>query len=398
MRPYEKPFDETAPGTGVALTKAPQELTAAQLMQIGYDVTEVGLYAVALASFLRAARLERRADTLAEVANAYRLCWRFEEALATIDDALGDACTDGRVYANYGLILLDVGRPEHAVLNFDRAIELGLTNPKLLFARSWALFACGRFRDAFVAYDARFRVNGFGPHSCPIWKGEPLGGKTLLVEGEQGYGDTIMFARFVHEVPGNVVLSLPPALMGLYPGSKRLGEEIRADYWCPIMSLPGRLGLTDLNHAPVLRPPRHMQLATDTLLNIGIWWESKAGGGKSPGETIHGRQKSCPMDLFVTELATLPGVRLHCLQTDVDVKDAAGLIVKPLIYDFADQASYMAQMDLCVGIDSAPLHLAGAMRRPTIALLNWVGGWPWGGRNMTTPWYPSMQLARHPTP
>lgn len=394
MKPYEPAPASTA--TGVTLSRPPLAMSVDQLVAIGFQSMDAGLYEVALASFLMGLQLERRPDVLAYAANAYRLLWRFDEARTLIDEAHGIAPTDGRVVGTMGLILHDIGRSTDAVVAFDRAMSLGMTTPNIQFARAWALFASGQFNRAFKAYEARFLINAAPAHTMPRWKGEPLGGKTLLVESEQGYGDVIMFSRFLYAIEGNHIVAMPPPLMGLFPDCRRLGETIQADYWCPIMSLPLYVA-SDIELRAPIKPTRRLPLLTDSKLNIGVWWQSKAGLKPSPGEAIHGVQKSCPMELFVTELATLPGVRLHCLQTDVDVTMAQGLIVQPPLVDFADQASYMSQMDLLIGVDTAPLHLAGAMKRPTIGLLNYVGGWPWTDRHSTV-WYPSMRLARQQTP
>jgi ADP-heptose:LPS heptosyltransferase len=70
---------------------------------------------------------------------------------------------------------------------------------------------------------------------------------------------------------------------------------------------------------------------------------------------------------------------------------------EPPIHDFADMASYMAQMDLVVGVDTAPIHLAGMMNRPTVLMLNATGSWQWGTADRT-PWYSSIRIFRQDKP
>ena len=61
---------------------------------------------------------------------------------------------------------------------------------------------------------------------------------------------------------------------------------------------------------------------------------------------------------------------------------------------FVDTAAIMAGLDLFVSVCTAPLHLAGALGRPTLALLKAVPDWRWMMERTDTPWYPSMELVR----
>jgi ADP-heptose:LPS heptosyltransferase len=61
---------------------------------------------------------------------------------------------------------------------------------------------------------------------------------------------------------------------------------------------------------------------------------------------------------------------------------------------FIDTAAIMAGLDLIVSVCTAPLHLAGAVGRPTIALLRTVPDWRWMMEREDTPWYPAMRLVR----
>lgn len=75
----------------------------------------------------------------------------------------------------------------------------------------------------------------------------------------------------------------------------------------------------------------------------------------------------------------------------------AGLIdLTPHITDFAETAAFVAELDLIISVDTAVVHLAGALGRPVWTLLPFVPDWRWGMTGETTPWYPSMRLFRQP--
>jgi ADP-heptose:LPS heptosyltransferase len=62
--------------------------------------------------------------------------------------------------------------------------------------------------------------------------------------------------------------------------------------------------------------------------------------------------------------------------------------------DFTRTAALVAQMDLVVSVDTAVLHLAGALNMPAWALLAHAADWRWMRDRDDSPWYPSMRLFR----
>lgn len=365
-----------------------------QLSTLGVNAATQGFPEVARAAMLRALCEDRRPDIVANAANACRVCWRFDEAQALMTEALEKAPNDGRFWATQGLLLMDMNRPQEAIEAFDKAFQFGAPTNFAKIGRAMALLGAMKLPEGLLGYESRFEMNKPLPHSMPRWQGEPLKNKVLLVEAEQGLGDSLMFSRFLDRIEGNYVFSVQPSLQRLFPNARRLGEEVRADYWIPLMSLPNVVG-PDISYRPI-QPQRLMPLVSDASVNIGIFWKAKAGGTMGPQEERHGQQKSMPMELLL-DLATIPNVRLHSLQFAESAKTSWGIVNEPPIHDFADMASYMAQMDLIVGVDTAPIHLAGMMNRPTILLLNYSGSWQWGTGD-ATPWYSTIRIFRQEKP
>lgn len=368
--------------------------TIEKLSQLGVQAASNGYVDVARIAFQKALQIDRQAATVANAANASRVCWKFDEALVLIQEALTKAPMDGRVWATFALILMDTNKHKEAIEAFDKAIEYSGPAGFSAFGRSQVLMSVGRLAEGFMAYESRFELNQPRLHTIPRWNGEPLKQKVLHVEAEQGLGDTIMFSRFVAGIQGNYIFSVQPQLQVLFPGSKRQDEEIRADYWCPLMSLPIYVG-PDLSFK-VIQPTRYVPLQTDAPFNIGVIWRAKAAGTGTAQEQRHGVQKSCPIELFL-DLAEIPNVRLHSLQYGEEAAPSLGLINQPAIYDFADMASYISQLDIVVGVDTAPMHLVGMMNKPGIVLLNCMGGWQWGPEDKSL-WYHSLRNVRQKKP
>ena len=71
---------------------------------------------------------------------------------------------------------------------------------QLIFNRSLARLTLGDFQDGWPDYESRFSQDGLvtlNHAELPRWDGGALGGKCLLVQSEQGYGDTLLFARYL---------------------------------------------------------------------------------------------------------------------------------------------------------------------------------------------------------
>jgi len=126
---------------------------------------------------------------------------------------------------------------------------------------------------------------------------------------------------------------------------------------------------------------------------VGIVW-----AGKPTHRNDHNR--SCPLEHFAV-LAGIEGVRLYGLQKGkaaAQVEELAGKM--PIanlgadFRDFADSAAAIENLDLVISVDTAVLHLAGAMGKPTWALLPFAPEWRWMLNRQDSPWYPTMRLFR----
>ena len=250
-----------------------------------------------------------------------------------------------------------------------------------------ALLGAGDLGEGFRRYDLRFqrRVGRVQKPalSFPEWRGEPLAGRSILVWLEQGYGDQIMFARFVPVLAAlgaSVSILTPPPLTRLLAAlPARIIEAAgavsipRHDYWIMPASIPGRLGVTaeTLPRAPYLP-------GAASGAGLGVAWR---GDPRHPNDA----HRSLPPALGAALLA-LPGA-VSLLPEDTGAAD------------FEATAALIRGLARVVTVDTSIAHLAGAMGKPTWVLLPALNcDWRWQGGRADSPWYPSARLFRQPAP
>jgi hypothetical protein len=306
-----------------------------------------------------------------------------------------------------------------------------LAYPVLAKASSPNQNSAADYRRGLALYEHRFAEIGrtqVWELGIPEWQGEDLTGKHILVHHDQGQGDTIQFARFLGALAqraGRITLAAPRDLLPLFAwprfracpmlelvdleGDLPADGPDRADYHSPVCSYLRHLDV-ELPSAKLTRyltaEPVVLDKPPGTRLAIGLVWAPRSLPG-SLGE--RSARRGVPLGELVG-LAAIPGVALYSLQVGPhgsgphgsdgaahELAAGAGVLVHDLsrrLRDWADTASYMAALDLIVSVDSAPLHLAGAMGRPVIGLLPHLPCWRWGFATERTSWYPTMRLLR----
>jgi Flp pilus assembly protein TadD len=379
---------------------------------------------------------------------------RLQEALACYEQALGDR-TPGRtpessdLYLNYGNALRDVGREQDASAAFmyaavhlepdngaawsslgnaalalgnneyagecyRRAVELHPQDPAIHFNLALYLLLNGDLKDGFAEYEWGLRGDMRQPRRPfrqPRWRGEEFRGETLLVYAEQGIGDMLQFVRFlplVKERGGYVILEVQQGLGPLLEGIEGADQVFERaddgkiphafDRYVALLSLPTLLGIElDNCSAPVpyiavseeLRAAARERLTGEPGFKVALSWY---------GNPAHknDRNRSCPLEMLAP-LFDIPGISWYALspgeRTRKDIT-ATGLPLRALEMPFPEAAAVMEQMDLVISVDSAPVHLAGALGRPVWAMLPFSPDWRWLLERTDSPWYPSVCLFR----
>lgn len=193
---------------------------------------------------------------------------RHDDAIAHFERAVGLDPKYGVAWLCLGNARLALGAHQAALRAFDEALRIDPSMPAAHLNRALALLAIGDYARGLAGYEWRLQTPGSEPPPrLPRWNGEPMPGRTLLVRAEQGFGDTLQFARFVPfaaKLAGKLVLEVQPALVPLLAPaahaarvelkSKSDGVPVHADAFCPLLSLPLALGMTALDAIPARAP------------------------------------------------------------------------------------------------------------------------------------------------
>lgn len=306
------------------------------------------------------------------------------------------------------LVLLQQGRHQAAITMLDVVLENDPKNDKARFARGFANLVLGNYESGFADYECRLKDEIEEPKQ-PLWTGkEDLQGKTILVHGEQGLGDNIMFARYLPmlvargaEVLVWVPASVKPLLahlegVQLIDGWRGDGKEISFDYWIRFMSLAWAFGTTQATVPPPvplrLRPRQYITENFTEGKRIGICW---TGSRKSRYDA----HRSVPL-AALAPLFRL-GHRIYSLQMDIRDEDREAFCqLSPIdlaqhCHSFQDTAEFIASLDCVITCDTSVAHLAGTVGVPTYVMLTaFRTYWLWIANQDRSPWYPSVRLFR----
>ncbi len=423
---------------------------AAALNNRAADLKELERYDEALASCERALAIAPDfADAHCNRGIVLLKLERPEEALASFDEAIAIDPADARSHSNRGAALQALERFEEAVASCDRAIALRPNYAGAFHNRASALVESGRHDEALAAFDEVFAVDpghtaarwheallrlllgeypagwdgyewrfkhkeiGLRPRnfSVPQWRGEPLAGRTVLLHAEQGFGDTIQFARYAPMVAAQgarVILEVQPALVGLItslPGTAMIiarGDPLPAfDVHCPMPSLPLAFATT-LETVPAQTP--YLAASPD---RIAHWRGRLPAGAPRVGLVWSGnprhkndRSRSFAFDVLAP-LISVPGIDFISLQKEPRPTDAVALArcgnvldLGPELRDFADTAAVISLLDLVVTVDTSIAHVAGALGKPVWILLPTKVDWRWFLDCENSPWYSTARLFR----
>jgi hypothetical protein len=265
------------------------------------------------------------------------------------------------------------GRDEEAEAVLRDGLRALPGHPVLQYALATRLLAREAYDEGWPLYESR-SVMPKGPRaprlSFPQWRGEPI--RSLVVLPEQGFGDQILFSRYVPPLLAQgvrVTLVATPNLARLFAP---LGAEIlavdgavslpRADAWCFMGSLPF--------------------LTCTTLFEPHL---PRGAGGGGVGLMTRGGPDWHDQRSLSPELAG----RLAHLGRSLHPDDTG-------MRDFAQTARLIGALDLVITIDTSVANLAGSMGKPVWVLLHDRPDWRWGPQAQTARMFPSARLFRQP--
>ena len=352
-----------------------------------------------------------------EVYSSTNLGWnlqmegQYEEAIEHLEQAVLLRPDLPLGWSNLCLAYNAVHKADLAILAGRKAVECDTKDPQHHMALAFALMMDGQYAEGLKEYEWRFhyKMPEFLSYPIPLWRGEKV--KKLFIPGEQGLGDMIQFARYLGlaaERADEVIVGVHTELFDLMDDYSSFEENVifaempcvipGADAFCPIMSLPVALGLSDAQVPAVdcywLRDEAVEARAVPATerKKVGIVW-----AGSAEQDNDHNRSASIQDFL---ELYRAPGIQLYSFQVGDRAKECRPL--NPLVFDlspkirnFVDTASFLKEMDVVVTVCTSVAHLAGTMGIRTHIVLPRRGQhFVWEHSGETTLWYDSVVLHR----
>lgn len=338
-----------------------------------------------------------------------------DEAIACFRRAIAIEPAAPDAYNALANVLQRHGKYAEAIAIYERCLLVRSDHAPAYWNKSLALLSIGEFARGWAEYEWRWHCKDLVPHprqfQKPRWDGTALGGRTLLLHAEQGFGDTNQFVRYAPlaaATGGKVILECPGELLRLLESVPGIAQVVRAgdplphfDVQLPLMSAPLVFG-TSLETIPgkvpyLFVPPSRAKVWAARVdaykgLKVGIAWAGRP-------EHKNDRRRSIPLRRFV-ELARLPGARLFSLQmgaaaTELAEEATYGIIdLTDKIVAFADTAALVSSLDLVITVDTAVAHLAGAMGKSAWVVLQPGSDWRWLIDRNDSPWYPTTRIVR----
>jgi len=386
----------------------------------GNVLAELGQVNAAFAAYCRALQIKRDyADAHTNLGITLYDLGRLDAAVVAQKAALGLKPDHAEAHYNHGIAINNLGHTDAAVASYRKALSIKPDYADAHCSLGLALLLSGNFKEGWQEYQWRGKKREIATFNRdfgkPLWQGERLGGKTILLHAEQGIGDTIQFCRyapFVSAQGGRVVLQVHRPLMrflGGLAGTERIVDRDDPlqpfDVHCPLMGLPQIFG-TNVENIPAAIP--YLAAEPD---RVAIWRDRLRPSGFCVGIVWQGnpdyksdRSRSVPLGCFAP-LANIPGVRLislqkvHGLGQLESLPDHIKVETLGANFDegndaFVDTAAVLMNLDLVITVDTAIGHVAGALGRPVWLLLSIAPHWPWLLEREDTPWYPKTRLFR----
>ncbi|MBI3710296.1 MAG: glycosyltransferase family protein, partial [Proteobacteria bacterium] len=368
------------------------------------------------------------ASAHSNLGNVLQVKGALDDAIASYRQAVALDPMHAEAHNGIGFVLLTQGQTDQALAVLSNALAIKPGYASALFTQALAFIAAGQLANGWALYEHGWEIkSGRGkrrPFAQPLWDGGDLGDRTLLLWGEQGIGDEVLYAGCLSETftrAPRCVVECEPRLVPLFARSFPQIEVIaRSDPPHP------RAGGADIaaqlamgSQPRFFRPnfesfPKHQgYLRPDAARTAALKARHRAAG---PGPIIGiswrtgrkdiGRWRSLSL-LDWEPILTMPNVVFvnlqygDCAADLAAVRDKLGVTVHhdadvdPL-KDLDSFAAQVAGMDLVVSIDNSTIHFAGALNVPVWTLLPVGFGltWYWFRKREDTPWYPSMRLFR----
>ncbi len=379
----------------------------------------------------RGVELMRRAIALrpgipswyAHLSSMCRNTYRMDEAVTTGQESIRLDPNNPDHLVNMSLVFVDVDDRERATACLLRALGLKHDHADGHLAMAQILLAQKDFQPGWDEYEWRNQTEAgkatMPPMTSAHWNGMRIPTGRLLLVGDQGYGDTIQFARYI----GMAAERVQDVILGCSQEMGPLLEKIPgvAQYchrWndvpghavhCRLSSLP-HIFNTSPENIPAQMPYLHAdpdrvavwRKRLDASLPRGLKRIGLAWTGRPTHPNDRRRSVRLSRLLRLTEVTQAAFVSLQKPVPDADretMKAFNGMTdLSNDLNDFGDTAALVENLDLVITVDTAMGHLAGALAKPVWIMVPKAADWRWMLEREDSPWYPTARLFRQPRP
>ncbi|BFU78735.1 hypothetical protein ALC152_19500 [Arcobacter sp. 15-2] len=412
----EKNYDKSAKIFQIALDTDPSYYEVYSNM--GAALNKAKKYEEAIKSLQTAIeKMPKHSGAYTNLGNVFNKLHEYKKASKCHEKSIELEADGYNAYSNLGTSYKNLGFTNKAIKSYKKAIELKPDFENAHFDLSTVYLSKGDFIHGLEEYEWRFRKEEMQSHiykhkhifSKPMMKkGEDIKGMTLLVHSEQGFGDSIMYARFLPQLKAlgcTLAIECRDELKTLFESMKCIDIVVGRDeqntpsfdLHLPIMSLAYILdvrGFSDFPTEPYFKVEKdeEFQLQNDKI-KIGLCWSASATGESYDGKVF---------DLSHFEpLIKNPKIQIYSLQVGYGSEQIEHNGYENDMIDFTDKfsdfsktASFMKELDLVISSDTSVAHLAGAIGVKTYTLLQKYPDWRWLNKGDTSYLYPSMKLFR----
>jgi Tfp pilus assembly protein PilF len=363
------------------------------------------------------------ASWYAHLSSMCRNTYRMEEAVAAGQESIRLDPNNADHLVNMSLVFVDVDDRERAIACLLRALGLKHDHADGHLAMAQILLAQQDFKPGWAEYEWR-NLTEAGKTTMPAmtsahWNGMRIPAGRLLLVGDQGYGDTIQFARYIGmaaERVQDIVLGCSAEMGPLL--SNIPGVSLYCNRWndvpghavhCRLSSLPYVFDTTPDTipaKVPYLKadPGRVLvwrQRLDATLprgpMRIGLAW---TGRPTHPNDRRRSVRLSRLLPLteagdaaFVSLQKPMPEADREVMRSFNGMTDLSGELT-----DFGETAALMENLDLVITVDTSMGHLAGALAKPAWIMVPKAADWRWMLEREDSPWYPTLRLFRQGKP
>jgi Tfp pilus assembly protein PilF len=351
----------------------------------------------------------------------YRLVYRLQDALNAGTQAMRLAPNNADYLVNLSMVFTDLDERERAIACLLRALGVNAEHADAHLAMAQNLLAQGDMASGWIEYEWR-NLTEAGRGQLPKitsapWNGMRIPAGRILLVGDQGYGDTIQFARYIPMVAERCqevilgcsveMLSLLKRIPGVAHAHHRWNEIPGHAAYCRLSTLP-YLFQTSMTSIPSEVPYLHADPARVTawaerlaaqlpqgVTRIGLAW---SGRPTHPNDRRRSVSLSRLLPIANAGKCAFVSLQKPVPPADIEVMSQfPGLVDhSAALADFEETAALIANLDMVITVDTSVGHLTGALGKPAWVMLSKASDWRWLTDREDSPWYPTLRLFRQP--